>query len=271
MFRKKTLVSISLILVLLLTLCAAPFAEAAAKSGKKEKAAKPKNEPEPPSMRAWSHETTEKSDDGSQVIKLRATYYSNEYVEQLIASEAEKNLWTKDEMENYKYTLLKNLNLGETIPFHIYINIQGIPMYPGQFDKHITMMVRGKKYSPIDYDRRLNFKILGDRDGIVYFPRYDEKTGKAILEGAKDIRIIFDKSISYALTGRAHDVLWVWDLGRDRGSITGGKAADRLEIDRLQKRTDKLAEERRKLQQQMDALNKEYAEINSRIDELQSK
>ena len=270
MFRNMKAKAKTLILVLVLTLCVTSIAGAASKS-KKEKAAKPKKEPEPAAIRAWSHETTEKSDDGSQTIKLRATYYSNEYVEQLIASEAEKNLWTKDEMENYKYTLLKNLNLVETIPFHIYIQIQGMPMYPGQFDKHITMMVRGKKYSPVDYDRRLNFKILGERDGIVYFPRYDEKTGKPILEGAKDVRIIFDKSISYALTGRANDVLWVWDLGRDRGSITGGRAADRLEIDRLQKRTDKLADERRKLQQQMDALNKEYSEINARIDELQSK
>ena len=143
-------------------------------------------------------------------------------------------------------------------------------MYPGQFDKHITMMVKGKKYTPVDYDRRLNFKILGERDGIVYFPRYDEKTGKPILEGARDVRVLFDKSISYALTGRANDVLWVWDLGKDRGSITGGRAADRLEIDRLQKRTDKLAEERRKLQEQIDAINKEYKEVNSRIEELQS-
>lgn len=266
MFRKKY--SAALILALILTLFATSFALAASKS-KKEKAAK--KEPEPAALRGWSREIEAKSDDDSQMIKIRATYYSNEYVEQLVASEAEKNLWTNDEMENYKYTLLKNLNLGETIPFHIYIRVQGSPMYPGQFDKHITMMVRGKKYSPVDYDRRLNFKIQGERDGIVHFPRYDEKTGKAILDGAKDVRILFDKSISYALTGRSNDVLWVWDLGKDRGSITGGKAADRLEIDRLQKRTDKLAEERKKLQQQMDALNKEYTEINSRIDELQSK
>ena len=271
MFGKKFSVSLITIILIILTLCMSSFAEAASKSPKKDKAAKQKKESEPAAIRAWSHEVSDKSDDGSQAIKIRATYYSNEYVEQLIANEAEKNLWTNDEMENYKYTLLKNLNLSETIPFHIYINVQGMPMYPGQFDKHITMMVKGKKYSPIDYDRRLNFKILGDRDGIVYFPRYDEKTGKPIIEGARDVRILFDKSISYALTGRANDVLFVWDLGKDRGSITAGRAVDRLEIDRLQKRTDKLAEERRKLQEQINAINKEYNEVNARIDELQSK
>ena len=272
MFSRKNSKKISLlmILALILTLCLSSFAIAASKT-KKEKASKPKKEPEPPAIRGWTREISAKSDDEAQMIKVRATYYSNEYIEQLIAREAEKNLWTNDEMENYKYTLLKNLNLAETIPFHIYIQVQGTPMYPGPFDKHITMMVRGKKYSPVDFDRRFNFKIQGERDGIVYFPRYDEKTGKAILDGAKDVRILFDKSISYALTGRANDVLWVWDLGKDRGSITQGRASDRLEIDRLQKRTSKLDEERRKLQEQIDAINKEYKEVNSRIDELQSK
>lgn len=226
-------------------------------------------EKEDPALKAWSHETTGQTKEGDQSIRIKATYYSNEYVEALVASEAEKNLWTADEMENYKYTLLKNLNLGESIPFHIDMTVRGIPMYAQPFDKHITMMVGGKKYSPIDYDRRFNFKILGSRDGMVYFPRYDEKTGKEILAGAKDVRVIFDSSISHALSGRG-DVIWVWDLAKDRGQIAGGRAADRLEADRLIKRSSKIDAERAELQKKLDELNREYKEINSRIDELQS-
>ncbi|MBR0185103.1 MAG: hypothetical protein IJQ24_03655 [Synergistaceae bacterium] len=226
-------------------------------------------EKEDPVLRAWSHETNAQTKEGDQSIRIKATYYSNEYVEALVASEAEKNLWTADEMENYKYTLLKNLNLGESIPFHIDMTVRGIPMYAQPFDKHITMMVSGKKYSPIDYDRRFNFKILGSRDGMVYFPRYDEKTGKEILAGAKDVRVIFDSSISHALSGRG-DVIWVWDLAKDRGKIAGGRAADRLEADRLIKRSSKIDDERAELQKKLDELNREYKEINSRIDELQS-
>ena len=217
----------------------------------------------------WSHESNFSDKDGDQTVRIKATYYSNEYVEALIAAEAEKNLWTADETENYKYTLLKNLNLAECIPFHIDMYVRGIPMYAGPFDKHITMMVGKKKYSPIDYDKRFNFRIQGGRDGMVYFPRYDPQTGKEILNGARDVRVIFDSSISLAMSSRG-DVTWVWDLTKDRAKIGGGKAANRLEVDRLLKRNQKLNADREALRKQLEALDKEAAEVNSRIDELQS-
>ena len=217
----------------------------------------------------WSHETSATDKDGDQSIRLKATYYSNDYVEALVTAEAEKNLWTADETENYKYTLLKNLNLGEAIPFHIDIYVRGIPMYAGPFDKHITMMVGKKKYTPIDYDKRFNFKIQGPRDGMVYFPRYDPKTGKEVLEGARDVRLVFDSSISIALTPRG-DVTWVWDLNKDRAKIGGGKAANRLEVDRLLKRNEKLNADREALRKQLEELDKEAQQVSDRIDELQS-
>ena len=240
-------------LILLLTMCIPSYSA----------------EKEDPVLKAWSHETTAQTKEGDQSISLKATYFSNEYIEALVTSEAEKNLWTADEMENYKYTLLKNLNLGETIPFHIDMYVRGIPIYAQPFDKHVTLMVSGKKYTPVDYDKRFNFKILGARDGMVYFPRYDPKTGKEILAGAKDVRLIFDSAISVALAGKG-DVLWVWDLSKDRGKIAGGRAADRLEADRLIKRSGKIDEERAALQKRLEELNKEYKEVNARIDELQS-
>ena len=224
-------------------------------------------EKEDPALRAWSHENTYQDDD--QSLYLKATYYSNEYVEALIQSEAEKNLWTNDEMENFKYTLLKNLNLAESIPIHIDMYVRGMPIYPAPFDKRVTLMVGKKKYKPIDYDKRFNFKTIGPKDGMVFFPRYDPDTGKPILEGAKDLRIWFDSSISHATSSR-NDILWVWDLAKDRGSISKGKASNRLEADRLIKRSNKIDEQRKALQEQLDALNKEYNDVNSRIDELQA-
>ena len=254
MLRQK----ISALMILFMSLFFITQASAAAKETKEDAV-----------LKAWSHENNFNDGDDQQSLKLKITYYSNEYVEALVNSEAEKNLWTNDEMENYKYTLLKNLNLAESIPFHVDMYVRGIPMYAGPFDKHITMMVGKKKYQPIDYEKRFNFKIIGQRDGMVFFPRYDPKTGKEVLEGAKDVRIIFDSSISHALDGR-NDVIYVWDLSRDRGKIAGGKATNRLETDRLIKRSDKIKAERDALQKQIDALNKEYNEVNSRIDELQS-
>ena len=220
-------------------------------------------------LKRWSHETKAVSKEGDQELVIRATYYSNEYVEALVASEAEKNLWTADEMENYKYTLLKNLNLAESIPFHISITVRGIPMYLQPFDKLITMMIGRTKYTPTDYEKRFNFRLQGSRDGMVFFPRYDPKTGKEVLSGARDIRLVFDSAPSIALAPQG-DVMWVWDLAKDRGKVGGGKAATRLEIDRLIKRMNKLDDDRNALRKQLEALDKEYNEVNSRIDELQS-
>jgi len=257
MFAKKISVKLSALIILIFSLIFAAQCSAAQKIS-----------PEEAALKAWSHENEYNTAD--QSLRLKITYYSNEYVEALVNAEAERNLWTNDEMENYKYTLLKNLNLGESIPFHLDMYVRGIPMYAGPFDKHIKMMVGGKKYEPIDYEKRFNFKILGPRDGMVFFPRYDPKTGKEILAGARDVRIIFDAAVSHALDGQ-NDPIYVWDLGKDRGSISAGKATDRIETDRLIKRSDKLKTEREELQKKIDALNKEYDEVNARIDELQSK
>ena len=227
---------------------------------------------EPEAMRRWVRTTEARDKDGDQDLKIKVTYYSNEYIEAMVKRETEKNLWTQDEVENYKYTLLKMLNLNEYIAFHLDIRVYGIPMYPSPLDKHIWLMIGNKRYTPSDYDKRFNFKIIGERDGMVYFPRYDPKTGKNLLEGAKDIRLVFDKSITKAVVNRS-DIVWIWDISKDKPEafVEQGKAANRLEIDRLLKRLDKLGGERQELQKKLDELDSELNRINSRIDELQAR
>ena len=39
-------------------------------------------------------------------LEIRATYYSTEYVEALVQSEAQKNLWTQQAADEYKYLSL---------------------------------------------------------------------------------------------------------------------------------------------------------------------
>ncbi|MDO4786617.1 MAG: hypothetical protein Q4A13_06695 [Fretibacterium sp.] len=222
-------------------------------------------------LKKWTRTNSFSEKTGLQTVDLKVTYYSAEYIEALVRSEAEKNLWTKDEMENYKYTLLKTLNLHESIAFHLDLNVTGVPMYAQPFDRHLTLFIGKKRYSPSDYDKRFNFKISGRRDGMVSFPRYDPKTGKDILEGAKDIRLSLSGSVSQATTARG-DVLWVWDISKDNPDALGtGKAMDRLELDRLIKRMEKLNADRQELQTQIDALDKELGEVGARIDELQAR
>ncbi len=222
-------------------------------------------------LKSWTKKDSYTEKAGTQTLEIEVTYYSAEYVEALVRSEAEKNLWTKDEEENYKYTLLKTLNLRDNIAFHISFNVMGTPMYPQPFDRHLTLFIGKKSYKPNDYDKRFNFKLSGKMDGIVTFARYDEKTGKDLLEKAKDIRLILSSSISIALSGRG-DVKWVWDITRDNPEALGtGKAVDRLELDRLIKRLAKLSKDKADLQDKIDELDKEINEVNTRVSELQSR
>ena len=46
---------------------------------------------------------------------------------------------------------------------------------------------------------------------------------------------------------------------------------DRLELDRLIKRMEKLNQERQELQTKIDAIDRELGEVRSRVDELQTR
>jgi predicted nucleic acid-binding Zn-ribbon protein len=62
----------------------------------------------------------------------------------------------------------------------------------------------------------------------------------------------------------------IWDITKDDPSVLyRGRAADRLELDRLLKRMEKLVGDRRDLETQLQKVNQEIASINERLDELQ--
>jgi hypothetical protein len=104
---------------------------------------------------------------------------------------------------------------------------------------------------------------------MIWFPRYDEKTGRSLLENLKELRLIISGSISQATT-KTGDVRFVWDIrGDDPSVLNSGTAANRLELDRLIKRMDKLKADRSSLRQQLDVIDKELDEVDKRVDELQ--
>ena len=220
-------------------------------------------------LNAWTRGGDYNEGSGMQSVSLKVTYYSAEYIEALVRSEAEKNLWTKDEEESYKYNLLKTLNLEECIAFHVDFNTSGTPVFLQPFGRHLKLYAGKKILEPVDYDKRFNFKLQGQRDGMIWFPRYDEKTGKNLLEGVKELRLLISGSISQATT-KGGDIRFVWNItGDDPSILNSGTAANRLELDRLIKRLEKLGAEKSTLQKQLDTLNAELAEIDSRVDELQ--
>ena len=220
-------------------------------------------------LKAWTRSGQYNEGTGAQSVSIKVTYYSAEYIEALVRSEAEKNLWTRDEEERYKYTLLKTLNLEECIAFHFDFNTTGAAVYLQPFDRQLKLYAGKKLLEPVDYDKRFNFKLQGQRDGMVWFPRYDEKTGKNLLEGINELRLIISGSISQATT-KTGDVRFVWNIANDDPSVLNtGTAAARLELDRLIKRIEKLRTEKSELQGQLDAIDKELAEVDSRVDQLQ--
>jgi hypothetical protein len=201
-------------------------------------------------------------------LDITATYYSAEYIEALVQEEAKKNLWTADEMETYKYQMLRSLNLDNTIPVHLEFDNMTSSMHMAPFDKMATLWIGNKKYSPVDYDKRFNFKLQGKRDGLVFFPRYDAK-GKPLLEGAKTIRFSLSSGIS-GETMKYNSIDFFWDVHLDNPEgLYKGKAASRLELDRLIKRIEKLNAEKKDLENKLGEINAELDEVNKRVLELQ--
>ena len=217
-------------------------------------------------MEKWTRRNTYRTDLGAE-LRISVTYYANEYIDALIQKRAEENLWTRDETENYKYRLLSSLSLEEYIPFHIEFDNRGPSMHMAPFDEQVTLWVGNKTYTPVDYEKRFNFKLVGKRDGMVYFPRYDEK-GNDILEGTNTIRLMIDGGISAQTLGKT--VEFFWDTNKDKEvDFTQGQAMRRLEADRLIKRLQNLNEEKTKLEEELAEINAEIRKVQSRLDELQ--
>lgn len=214
----------------------------------------------------WSRTYTTKGDMGD-VLTITATYYSAEYIEALVQREAEKNLWTESELENYKLELLKALQLEEYIPIMLSFDMKGAPLRMAPFENKVTLWVGSKKLSPADYDKRFNFKLSGQRDGLVYFPRYDEN-GKSYLEGVSTLRLTVDGNIGPITMGKQID--FFWDISQDDPSkLYRGRVAAQLELERLVKRLNQLKDQKAQLEEQVTNIEKEIETIEARIEELQ--
>ena len=200
-------------------------------------------------------------------LEVKVVYYSGEYIEALLNSEAQKNMWTADELERYKYNLLKTLNLNETIPFMIEFNNNGPSMHMAPFGDQVELWIGSRKLTPVDYDKRFNFKLQGKREGMVQFPKFDPKTGKSYLEGAKTIQLKLSDGIHDFLRS---DIKFLWDVYKDNPQkLYQGKAASQLELDRLIARIKKLTDQKTDLENQITGLDRELQTIQQRVDELQ--
>ncbi|MDR1019905.1 MAG: hypothetical protein LBL73_04020 [Synergistaceae bacterium] len=217
-------------------------------------------------MSRWSrHE--EYRDGMGGVFSVRATLYTTDYVNGHMQNEAEKNLWTASELEDYKYNFLNNVKVEEYLPIYLELNELGPTAHMAPFDEMIHLWVGNKKFAPVEYDQRFNFPLQGKRDGVVYFPRYDEKTGAPILGKSTTLRLVMVSGASPVLGSK--EVRINWDVKPENfDTDTTGTAAARLEIDRLLKRMEKITGERAELESQLGEKNSEIDEINARIDEL---
>jgi hypothetical protein len=216
-------------------------------------------------LERWSRVQSFTGDLGGQ-LDLRVTWFSEEYLSALVEDEANKNLWTQDEKENYLYNLLRTLEMDEYIPVEVSIRNYGPSMHMAPFDDMITLRINNKDYKPVDYDKRFNFRLQGDINGYVYFPRLDEKN-KPLLEGAKTVRVTLKAGVSSILAG---DVNFFWDIYKDNPEkLFSGKAMRQFEIDRLLKRTKLLNSRKIELEEELKGIYEELLEVQKRMDELQ--
>ena len=217
-------------------------------------------------LQRWTKSRKIVDEDGAN-LEVRATYYSAEFIEALVQKEAKDNLWTQQEADDYKYKFLSSLKLDELIPIQIEFINNGPTMFLGPFDIMVKLRIAGKTYKSVDYDRRFNFKFQGKKEGLVFFPRFDEKTGKDLLKGAKNVSLEFVSAISPILEGRT--ISFIWDIARDDPqALYKGTAANKLETERLIKRLEKLRKDKAEEEAKLASINNEISTIQARLDEL---
>lgn len=215
----------------------------------------------------WSRFEETQDDMGGRFL-VRAMLYSAEYVNLLMESEAEKNLWTSSELEDYKYNFLRGIQMDDYIAIHLEMENLGATAHMAPFNEMVYLWIGNKKYTPVDYDQRFNLPLQGKRDGLVFFPRYDDKTGEPLLKKDMALRFVMLGAVSPVLSNK--EIRFAWDVKAETG-VLAGTAADRMEVDRLLRRIEKLNGEKADLETQLEAKNREISEVVKRIDELQGK
>lgn len=219
-------------------------------------------------LNRWTKTIKYIDEDKISFLEIKATYYSAEFIEAYVQKEAKDNMWTQQEMEDYKYNFLAALQMTEMIPIMIEFTNNAETMHLGPFDIMVKLGIGNKFYKPVDYDKRFNFKFQGKKEGLVFFPRFDEKTGKDLLKGQKNVTLELKHTINPSVTN-GKDTKFIWTVENDDPSkLYQGKSAARFETDRLLKRLEKLRKDKAEHEKQLQGINDEISTVQKRLDEL---
>lgn len=219
-------------------------------------------------LNRWTKTIKYIDEDKISFLEIKATYYSAEFIEAYVQKEAKDNMWTQQEMEDYKYNFLAALQMTEMIPIMIEFTNNAETMHLGPFDIMVKLGIGNKFYKPVDYDKRFNFKFQGKKEGLVFFPRFDEKTGKDLLKGQKNVTLELKHTINPSVTN-GKDTKFIWTVENDDPSkLYHGKSAARFETDRLLKRLEKLRKDKAEHEKQLQGINEEISTVQKRLDEL---
>ena len=87
------------------------------------------------------------------------------------------------------------------------------------------------------------------------------------MKGVKNVSLEFVSAISPILEGKT--ISFIWDIDRDDPqALYRGKAADKLETERLLKRLEKLRKDKAEEEAKLASINGEISTIQARLDEL---
>ena len=85
-------------------------------------------------LNRWTKTIKYIDEDKISFLEIKATYYSAEFIEAYVQKEAKDNMWTQQEMEDYKYNFLAALQMTEMIPIMIEFTNNAETMHLGPFD-----------------------------------------------------------------------------------------------------------------------------------------
>jgi len=223
-------------------------------------------------MEKWIRTSSKKYEEGNPLtyVEFSAAYFSTEYIEAHVQDQAQLNLWTQQEMENYKYQYLNTLQLDKMIPILLHIDNSGPAMHMNPFDSVVKLRIGNKVYKPVDYDKRFNFRLMGEIEGLIFFPRFDEKTGKPLIGEEGKNKMVTLEINSFASPLLKNNIQLIWSVGNDDISkLYAGKTAARLENDRLLERLNKLKKDKAEVEAKASTIDQEINTIQKRLDEIQ--
>lgn len=111
-------------------------------------------------------------------------HYPEELVDPWVGAEAARSGMSGPESEQYRRSFTSELRIGETEPFLLTVYVfSPRPLDLGRFEHAIMLETGdGRRLPPLSYERKFDQPLSGITQGLVFFPKQDDKDFVVVLK-----------------------------------------------------------------------------------------